>query len=62
MDKNSTYNCVIIDDEPIALRVVSGYVDKIVEINVVGSFTNALDALKVLRGQKVDLKIGRAHV
>lgn len=55
MDKNSTYNCVIIDDEPIALRVVSGYIDKIVDINVVGSFTNALDALKVLRSQNIDL-------
>lgn len=55
MDKNSTYSCIIIDDEPIALRVIGGYIEKIDDIEVVGSFTNALEALKILRNQKVDL-------
>lgn len=55
MDKKSTYSCIIIDDEPIALRVIGGYIEKIDDIAVAGSFTNALDALKILRNQKVDL-------
>ena len=49
------YNCIIIDDEPIAIRVISSYIDKFEEFKIVGGFTNAIEALKVLHQQQVDL-------
>lgn len=55
MESQQKYSCIIIDDEPIAIRVVKSYVEKIDNLNLLGSFTNALEALNVLRSQRVDL-------
>jgi DNA-binding LytR/AlgR family response regulator len=55
METPLKYSCIIIDDEPIAIRVVNSYVDKIDNLKLLGSFTNALEALNVLRSQRVDL-------
>ncbi len=49
------YKCIIIDDEPIAIRVIANYLQNIQRIDSVGEFTNALDALKILHSQNVDL-------
>jgi DNA-binding LytR/AlgR family response regulator len=55
MEKKAIYTCIIIDDEPIAIRVIQSYIEKLDDFKVVGAFTNALDALKVLHAQHVDL-------
>lgn len=55
MEPKATYTCIIIDDEPIAIRVIQSYVEKLDDIKVLGAFTNALDALKILHAQTVDL-------
>jgi len=55
MEQKPTYTCIIIDDEPIAIRVIQSYLEKLDEFNVVGTFTNALDALKVFHTQAIDL-------
>ncbi|MGF7138348.1 LytR/AlgR family response regulator transcription factor [Roseimarinus sediminis] len=55
MEAKTTYNCIIIDDEPIAIRVIQSYLEKLDDFKVLGAFTNALDALKVLHAQAVDL-------
>jgi DNA-binding LytR/AlgR family response regulator len=55
MELKTTYTCIIIDDEPIAIRVIQSYLEKLEEFEVLGAFTNALDALKVLHAQPVDL-------
>lgn len=47
--------CIIIDDEPIAIRVIQSYAEKMDCLSVVGGYTDALDALKVLREEQVDL-------
>lgn len=47
--------CMIIDDEPIAIKVIVNYLNRIDGFEVVGTFTNALDALGVFREQHVDL-------
>lgn len=49
------YTCVVIDDEPIAIRIINTYLDKIDEIETIGSFTNAFDAIRVLNSKKTDL-------
>ncbi|GLB49035.1 LytR/AlgR family response regulator transcription factor [Neptunitalea lumnitzerae] len=47
--------CVIIDDEPLAIDVVKSYCERIDFIEVVGVFTNAIDAHLVLNSNQVDL-------
>ncbi|MBC9795022.1 LytR/AlgR family response regulator transcription factor [Sinomicrobium weinanense] len=47
--------CVIIDDEPLAIDVLKGYCEKIQFLEVVGTYTNALDAIAVIKEKEVDL-------
>lgn len=47
--------CIIIDDEPLAIDILTGYCDKIDFIEMVGTFTNPLDAIPILKERKVDL-------
>ena len=48
-------DCLIVEDEPLALERVRGYVARLPYLNLVGAFDNALDALLFLKGQPVDL-------
>lgn len=47
--------CIIIDDEPLAVDLLASYTSKIEGLKVIGTFNNALDALKLLRETSVDL-------
>jgi len=46
---------IAIDDEPLALRLVSEYISKTPFLELVGSFDNPLDAIDFLSSQSVDL-------
>jgi DNA-binding LytR/AlgR family response regulator len=46
---------IAIDDEPLALRLVSDYVSKTPFLELVGAFDNPLDAIDFLSSQSVDL-------
>lgn len=46
--------CIAIDDEPLALRQLTGYLQKVPFFDVVGSYPSALQALRQLEEQKVD--------
>jgi len=48
-------NCIIIDDEPLAIELLSDYVGKMQDLKLVGSFTNPIEALHSLEKQPVDL-------
>jgi len=48
-------NCIIIEDEPLAMERVREYVDKVSYLNLTGSFDNGLDAIGFLKNHKVDL-------
>ena len=48
-------NCIIIDDEPLAIDVLTDYCKKIDFTDVVGTYTNPLDAITVIKEKKVDL-------
>lgn len=48
-------NCLAIDDEPLALNVIKDFCSKLEFINLVGTYTNAMDALQVLENQDIDL-------
>ena len=47
--------CLIIDDEPLAQRVVEKYVEEIPSLEIVRKCNNALDALEILEEQRIDL-------
>jgi DNA-binding LytR/AlgR family response regulator len=46
---------IAIDDEPLALRLVSDYISKTPFLELVGSFENPLDAIDFLSNQPADL-------
>lgn len=47
--------CLIIDDEPLAVRLISSYIQRIPELEIEAACNNAIDAIKILREQKIDL-------
>lgn len=47
--------CIAIDDEPLALRQLQSYISKIPTLELVASFSNALDAQQLLARESVDL-------
>lgn len=49
------YRCLIIDDEPIAIRVIKNHLAVFKDFNVVAECGNALDAIPVLAKEKIDL-------
>jgi two-component system response regulator LytT len=46
---------IAIDDEPLALQLVTGYIEKTPGLKLVGKFDNPIDATEFLRDTKVDL-------
>ena len=47
--------CIIIDDEPLAIRVIENHLSKINSFEVVATFTNPLEAMEVLQTGDVDV-------
>jgi two-component system, LytTR family, response regulator len=47
--------CIAIDDEPLALQLLSDYASRTEGLNLLKTFTNPLDALKYLKNYAVDL-------
>jgi DNA-binding LytR/AlgR family response regulator len=47
--------CLIVDDEPLARELMESYLQKIVELKLVKSCNNALEAFTILQEQPIDL-------
>ena len=47
--------CIIIDDEPIAIKVISSYIDKLNELELIAGYTNAIEAFNEIHHLSVDL-------
>ena len=48
-------NCIIIEDEPLAIERVKNYVQKLPFLSLVKTFETAIDALLFLKSQPIDL-------
>ena len=48
-------NCIIVDDEPLAIRILEKYVADIPYLSLLGSFDSPLAAMRFLQQQQVDL-------
>lgn len=47
--------CIIIDDEPLAIEIVESFVSKIEQLELIGTFRNAIQAFAFLQQHQVDL-------
>ncbi len=55
-------NCIAIDDEPLALDIISEFCSRISYINLISTFTNPAEAAKVLNSIEVDLLFLDIHM
>lgn len=44
-------NCIAVDDEPVALKLVTTYIEQTPFLNLIATYTNAVEALKVIHDQ-----------
>ncbi|GLU45312.1 LytTR family DNA-binding domain-containing protein [Allomuricauda sp. NBRC 101325] len=51
----STLSCIAVDDEPMALKLIEGYITKTPSLELKGTFSNAIDALDNFNDNPVDL-------
>ena len=51
----NTFNCLIVDDEPIARDIIKTYCNHLPALNVVASCENAFDARLELQKQRIDI-------
>ena len=48
-------NCIIIEDEPIALQKTKNYILKVPSLNLLSTFDNGIDAMVYINSNKIDL-------
>ncbi|MEO7215533.1 LytTR family DNA-binding domain-containing protein [Mucilaginibacter sp.] len=49
------WKCLIVDDEPPAIKIIKSYAEMVEQLEVTGSCSNALQAIEFLKSNKVDL-------
>ncbi len=49
------YKCIIIDDEPIAIRVIKNHLSAFTDFDIVAECGNALEAMPILSKENIDL-------
>ncbi len=47
--------CIIVDDEEMAIKVISSHIANVKELEVTGTYNNAIEAFAVLQQQPIDL-------
>ena len=46
--------CIIIDDEPLAIKVIENHLQEFQNFEVVGAFNNPIEALQLLEEEEID--------
>jgi DNA-binding LytR/AlgR family response regulator len=49
------YQCLIVDDEPIAQQILESYISQIDSLHIAGKCSNAFEALNVLHQEHIDI-------
>lgn len=49
------WNCLLVDDEPPALKIIEKYIGMVEQLEIVGKCSNAFEAMDILQKKKVDL-------
>ncbi len=48
-------NCLIVDDEPLSIKLIRGYIEELDDFLIAGEAKNALEALRIIENERVDL-------
>jgi DNA-binding LytR/AlgR family response regulator len=48
-------NCIAVDDEPLALGLVAAFIEQTPFLKLIGKFSSAVEALRVITSQKIDV-------
>lgn len=56
------YNVLIVDDEFLARKLLVSYVEKIEDLNLVGTATNAFEAFGMVKDNKIDILLLDIHM
>ena len=51
----TTINCLIVDDEPLAIKLLETHIAQIPQLEVIGTCQNPIEAFELLKKEKVDL-------
>lgn len=49
------YNCILVEDEPLAAEILKDYIDQVPFLNIVAVCEDAIYALDILQKEKIDL-------
>ena len=52
---NKTLTCYVVDDEPLAVRLLESFVKKTPELELIASFTDSVEAISAIRSHPADL-------
>lgn len=55
METQSKMRCIVVDDEPLALDLLSGYVSRTPTLELVGKFGSAVEAMVYIKNHSVDI-------
>ena len=55
MNPNGKYNCIVIDDEFLARKLLAEYISKVPKLNLIGSLDSPVDAIDFISGGIVDI-------
>lgn len=56
------YNVLIVDDEFLARKLLQGYVEKIEDLNLIGTAQNAAEAFSIAKEKRVDIVLLDIHM
>jgi DNA-binding LytR/AlgR family response regulator len=62
MFKMTKINCLLVDDEPPALKILERYVAEVNQLKLIGSCNNAFKAMEFLKKEKIDLLFLDIHM
>jgi DNA-binding LytR/AlgR family response regulator len=54
--------CIVVDDEPPAIKVLENYINAVSQLEIVKTCKNAFEALEVLNNQRIDLMFLDIHM
>jgi DNA-binding LytR/AlgR family response regulator len=49
------WKCLIVDDEPPALKIIKSYIELVADMSIVATCSNVLQAMEILKKEKIDL-------
>lgn len=47
--------CIIVDDEPLAIKILENYIEKIPQLELVGAYRSAIEAAEWINSREIDL-------